>query len=263
VRYRVRFGYDGTGFAGWARQPRARTVEGEILEVLRSNGLVPGETRHLEVASRTDRGVSARANALALDSTLDAPALLGQLNGIAPDIFFTATAPFPFPARIRAARRRRYRYYETPALMRRTEYREALAVFPGTIDVRSVGRGLPSAVPAIRPVEIARIAGGTGGPWVEIVAPSFVWGMVRKIVGACREVVAGRLTIDRLRRALEGAERLTLPLAEPEPLVLWEVEYVEPWTTEWRGPNRRQAAALSRAAGVARARAAVHASLTE
>jgi len=65
--------------------------------------------------------------------------------------------------------------------------------------------------------------------------------MVRKVVAALREVDAGRLTLPRLNASLAGSERLTLPLAEPEPLVLWRVEYDVPWQFFWGGPNRHQA----------------------
>jgi hypothetical protein len=64
--------------------------------------------------------------------------------------------------------------------------------------------------------------------------------MVRKMVAALREVDEGRLTADRLEAALHGRVRLTLPLAEPERLVLWDVEYPFPWQYRWAGPNRHQ-----------------------
>ena len=48
--------YDGTAFAGWARQPGHRTVQGELergLEILLREPVT------LTVAGRTDRGVHA------------------------------------------------------------------------------------------------------------------------------------------------------------------------------------------------------------
>lgn len=263
ARWRVRFGYDGVGFRGWARQPGHRTIEGEMLRGLWAAGVVPRSTSHLEVASRTDRGVSARANALALTSRLEARALLRVLNGLTPEIYFTAAAPMAETARVRQALGRTYRYFEEPAHRDLEAYRAATSMFRGTIDVRSFGRALPSAVPIWRRVERMELRVTESGWEVEVEAPSFVWGMVRKMVGACRKVAEGRLTLPRLRRALEGRERLTLPIAEAEALVLWEVRFADPWTVEWAGPNRHQAAGLAAARGSARARAAVRASLTE
>jgi tRNA U38,U39,U40 pseudouridine synthase TruA len=80
-----------------------------------------------------------------------------------------------------------------------------------------------------------------GGLVVEVRAPSFVWGMVRKIIAALREYDAGRVTLSQLEGAVRGQVRLTLPMAEPEGLVLWDVEYPVQWTVHWKGPNRRQA----------------------
>lgn len=205
----------------------------------------------VEVASRTDRGVSARANALALRSPLPGLTLLRTLNGIDPNLFFTAARAIPEDYRVRRAVRRTYRYFEaTPPhdVVRRAE---AAALFSGEVDVRSVGRAIPSARAVRRPIESVSVLPVPGGAVIEVRAPAFVWGMVRKIVAALREVDAGRLSIARLRAALDGTERLTLPMAEPEPLVLWEVDYELPWTVTWRGPNRPQvAAAARRAAGL-------------
>lgn len=241
MRWLVRLGYDGSGFYGWSRQPGLRTVEGEIRAGLTRQGIAPSAAAaRLEVASRTDRGVSARANALTVASERTGPALLRGLNGIAPDIFAAAATPVPDPFAVRRATRRVYRYFEPGHLASLDRWQEAAQLFRGTIDVRSFGRGLKADLPAARTVEAVEVRAAPGGLVVEFRASSFVWGMVRKMVGALREHEAGRLPLPRLRAALEGRERLTLPLAEPERLVLWEVEYPVPWTVFWSGPNRHQ-----------------------
>src|SRR5262245_24032389 len=59
VRLRLDIGYDGSDFAGWARQPERRTVQGVIEAALgRLLRLDPEPT--LTVAGRTDAGVHAR-----------------------------------------------------------------------------------------------------------------------------------------------------------------------------------------------------------
>ncbi len=195
---------------------------------------------HLEVASRTDRGVSARANALALRSDLSGPNLLRSLNGLSPELFFTAAVRLADDARVRSAVRRVYRYYEAATAPDLARWRGAARRFVGTVDARSFGRGLGAGAPVWRDVESVTVDPVDGGLQIEVRAPSFVWGMVRKIVAALREHDAGRLPLARLEGALRGRERLTLPLAEPEPLVLYEVEYPFPWTVRWRGPTRHQ-----------------------
>ncbi|MGH2714176.1 MAG: tRNA pseudouridine(38-40) synthase TruA, partial [Thermoleophilaceae bacterium] len=49
--------YDGSGFAGWARQPGLRTVQGVLEDAIAT---VLRREVTLTVAGRTDRGVHAR-----------------------------------------------------------------------------------------------------------------------------------------------------------------------------------------------------------
>ena len=195
-------------------------------------------------------------NALALESDLPGPALLRALNGLSPEVFFTRATSIPPSFRVRAATRRVYRYFEFAPPARAGRWQEAARCFSGEVDVRSLGRGLPTGSPQWRTVDAVDVVSGPGGLVIEVRARSFVWGMVRKIVGALREVDAGRLSAARLRRALAGTERLTLPMAEAEPLVLWDVEFPIEWPFTWTGPNRHQARGWeeARAQAVARQR---------
>jgi tRNA pseudouridine38-40 synthase len=241
TRWLLRFGYDGRGFSGWARQPGQRTVEGEIRRGLRHFGIVPaGESGSVAVASRTDRGVSARGNALVLASELGGEAILRAMNGISPEIYFTAAAPVPHEFRVRHSLGRTYRYFDATPVHSPRARAAAIRRLRGRIDVRSFGRGIAPGEPCWRTIDSFESRPIPGGTVLEVRAPSFVWGMVRKMVAAIREVDAGRISIDRLGSAVEGRSRLMLPLAEAEPLLLWQVEYPFPWAFEWTGPNRHQ-----------------------
>ena len=240
-RWLVRFGYDGAGFAGWARQPGLRTIESEIRDGSVRCGLTDDpEGLRLEVASRTDRGVHARANALALSTSVPGPALLRALNGIAPEIWFERAAPVPEGFRVRSARLRWYRYFEPSKDQDLPKWRAAADCFQGPIDARSFSRGLPKETPAVRPVEAVSVTRVGGWLRIDVRAPSFVWGMVRKMVSAMRGVAAGTIPLDDLRAAVAGRSLLSLPLAEPERLVLWEVVHGVPWTERAEIPTRRQ-----------------------
>ncbi len=100
VRVRIDLAYDGTEFAGWARQPGLRTVqavlEGALATVLRSasRGEVPPR---VTVAGRTDAGVHARGQVTHVDVPVGAweglvgrtgrtaeEALLLRLTGVLP-----------------------------------------------------------------------------------------------------------------------------------------------------------------------------------
>ena len=69
ARVRLDVAYDGTGFAGWAKQPGLRTVQGAleeaIAQLLARTPPAPG----LVVAGRTDAGVHATGQVAHLDLT--------------------------------------------------------------------------------------------------------------------------------------------------------------------------------------------------
>ncbi|MGI0132269.1 MAG: tRNA pseudouridine synthase A [Thermoplasmata archaeon] len=247
TRWLIQFGYDGAGFSGWARQPGARTVEGEIRRGVVKLGLVRSlGTAAISVASRTDRGVSARANALTLNSPLGGPALLRALNGIAPDIVFRAAAPIASAFDPRHATSRTYRYFAPARGHSLSAWKSNVALLTGRLDVRSFGREVPADRPLWRDVDHVSVR--RKGRWMvlEIRARSFVWGMVRKIVATLRLLEEGDLTPAEVTAAVRGERRLTLPLAPPEPLVLWKVDYPIVWTYRSRSWARRQVAYLQR-----------------
>jgi tRNA pseudouridine38-40 synthase len=98
--------YDGSEFAGWARQPGRRTVQGVLEEALAT------VLRHevaLTVAGRTDRGVHALGQ---VASHAGDPAPARSLNGVLPRdlrVLASEAAEDGFDAR-RDARSRTYRY---------------------------------------------------------------------------------------------------------------------------------------------------------
>ncbi|WP_248256604.1 tRNA pseudouridine synthase A [Georgenia sp. EYE_87] len=75
VRVRLDLAYDGTDFAGWARQPGLRTVQGVLEDALTTVLRLPAPAR-LTVAGRTDAGVHARGQIAHLDVPRDAWAAL-------------------------------------------------------------------------------------------------------------------------------------------------------------------------------------------
>jgi tRNA pseudouridine38-40 synthase len=70
VRVRIDFGYDGTDFAGWAKQPGLRTIEG-TLEQAFAQVLRMDVSPRIVVAGRTDAGVHAAAQVAHVDIPLE------------------------------------------------------------------------------------------------------------------------------------------------------------------------------------------------
>ena len=122
MRLRIDFSYDGTDYAGWAKQPGLRTVEGELEAGLAR--VLRHEVR-LTVAGRTDAGVHARGAVAhvdvepgafsALPSRSSRPpeeAAVTRLAGVLPaDVVVRSVrvAPEGFDARF-SALSRRYSY---------------------------------------------------------------------------------------------------------------------------------------------------------
>jgi tRNA pseudouridine38-40 synthase len=134
VRLRLEIAYDGTNFAGWTKQPKLRTVQGELETALATVLQRHGPAPTLTVAGRTDAGVHALGQVAHVDVTVaqlaslaerkprhpgldgvaEAAALARRLNGIAglsSDVFVRSStiAPEGFDARFSAVWRR-YEY---------------------------------------------------------------------------------------------------------------------------------------------------------
>lgn len=87
-----RLAYDGTGFRGFQRQPDVRTVEDVIFDAFAALDVdLRGRERAYAAAGRTDAGVSALGQTIAVESPpwLSAGALNGELP---PEIRAWATA---------------------------------------------------------------------------------------------------------------------------------------------------------------------------
>ena len=208
--------YDGSGFAGWARQPGLRTVQGEVEEALATLSRRPVE---LTVAGRTDRGVHARGQ---VASHAGEPAPASGLNALLPDdVSALASEPAPdgFDAR-RDARARTYRYrvlarrapspFERgralwwPRPLDRPRLDACAAALVGTHDFTAFTPTDTNHVRFERDVfraEWAEEPGDVLSFWIE--ADTFMRHMVRILVGT----MLGGVRIEGFRRLLEGRPR--------------------------------------------------------
>lgn len=211
--------YDGRPFAGWAQQPDERSVEGEVLAVLRS--LLRQEVS-LEVAGRTDRGVHALGQVVSYAGP--APSL-SSLNALLPtEIAVTAAeaAPPGFSARYDAiSRSYRYRVWTRTSL---SPFHAAGALWwPYRLD-ESVLHAWAMRLPgehdfgAFTPSQthhrhyrrrVMRAAWRRDGDILEfsIEADSFLRHMNRILVGTMLEAASGRRPVDQIADLLEGRPR--------------------------------------------------------
>lgn len=85
MRYFMTFSYDGSDFKGYQKQPKARTIQGELESVLKK---INGDKNVSVVASgRTDAGVHAlnQKAHFELDDNMECDKLLHSMNSMLPD----------------------------------------------------------------------------------------------------------------------------------------------------------------------------------
>ena len=88
MRYFITFSYDGSKFKGYQKQPKGRTVQGEIEKVLKK--INSNKDISISASGRTDAGVHAynQKAHFDMDKTIDLDKLKNSLNGLLPkDIY--------------------------------------------------------------------------------------------------------------------------------------------------------------------------------
>ena len=204
MRLKLTLAYDGTGFRGWARQPGARTIEGELRTALEQ--VYPG-FGELAVAGRTDTGVHAHANVVSVDVGRGprVERAAEALNNALPEdasIVRAEQAPSDFHARF-SARKRSYRYRlwrrreRSPFEVRRSlwhpgglelqKLEAAAAMVIGEHDFRAFTPTETEHKSFVRTVEDARWHTRGEAVELEITADAFLRHMVRTLVGTMLE----------------------------------------------------------------------------
>ena len=216
--------YDGANFAGWAAQPGMRTVEGAL------SGALETVLRHpvkLSVAGRTDGGVHASGQVVSFETDSDLPpsSISYKTTAVLPkDLALRRSVQMDerFDAR-RDARSRSYEYrivndpVRSPLKRWREIYvsrkldfdllQESAKLVRGTHDFRAF---TPARTYHVR---FERIVSESG--WerdadllsYRITADSFLYGMVRTLVGTMLEVADGRREVASFVRLLSGGGR--------------------------------------------------------
>jgi len=240
--------YDGARFAGWQRQPEARTVQAEFEAVLER---LMGRRTVATGAGRTDAGVHALGQGVGFTATErwegKAGDLRRALNALLPhDVWVERVDGMQpgFDAR-RSATARRYRYLiatdEAGASPFRRPYEWALGrpldpALLRTAAAELVGehdfRGLAAAGAAtahyrcrVALAEWAPRADGAGMTFT-IEADRFLHHMVRFLVGAMVDIALGRRPPSDFPRLLAATDNLAAsPPAPPQGLYLVAVRY--------------------------------------
>ncbi|MGL4306364.1 MAG: tRNA pseudouridine(38-40) synthase TruA [Mycobacteriaceae bacterium] len=257
MRLRFDISYDGTNFAGWARQREQRTVCGVLEEKLSAIFRGPVE---LTVAGRTDAGVHASGQVAhcevtaeqlklinprgAKDGEPDFPALVRRLARFLPEdvrVMYIRQVPVDFDARF-SALRRHYEYRLTTADFGSMPLEnKGIVAWPRKVDVTAMEAASATLLglhdfaafckrregaTTIR--ELQRFDWEQQGDYVTafVQADAFCWSMVRSLVGAVLSVGEGRRSVQWCADLLQERARSSAILVAPaHGLSLVQVDY--------------------------------------
>jgi tRNA pseudouridine38-40 synthase len=213
--------YDGSGFAGWSRQPGFRTVQEEVERALAV--VLRLDSVSLTVAGRTDAGVHAWGQ---VASYAGEPASLRSLNALLPEdvaVLSCSAAPDGFDAR-RDATSRAYCYRVLVRPARPSLARGRVLHWRGGVDTALLSECASALVgthdfTAFTPTETEHVHfarqvvaafwrvmdGGLLEFWIE--ADAFMRQMNRVLVGTMLEVGSGRRSVEAFVELLEGRPR--------------------------------------------------------
>lgn len=220
-----RIAYDGRAFRGYQRQPDQHTIEGTLLDAIERLDIDPFREPGYAAAGRTDAGVSAleQTVAIACPSWLDAAALNGQLpETIVAWASADVHASF-HPRHDAVARRYTYVSHATDVNIERA--RAASDRLEGTHDFQHLTADREDTIRTVTSLDIHR-----EDPFLvfSITAPGFLRHQVRRIVTLVTDVGRGERSLEKIDPILAGD---TLPghrgiaPAEARYLVLTAVDY--------------------------------------
>jgi tRNA pseudouridine38-40 synthase len=216
--------YEGTGFAGWAAQPERRTVEGVLSEALST---VLRQPVKMSAAGRTDAGVHASGQVVSFraDTELGPGLISYKTTAVLPkDVALRRCVAVwdDFDAR-RDARSRTYEYrlvndeIRSPLQRHHAGYapqrldlellQEAASLVEGTHDFRAFTPQKSYHVRFERIVTRSRWSRHDDLLRYRISADSFLYGMVRTLVGTMLEVAGGKRDLTEFDRLLSGGKR--------------------------------------------------------
>jgi tRNA pseudouridine38-40 synthase len=244
--------YDGSGFAGFARQPGLPTVQGQLESALST--VLRRSIAETVGAGRTDAGVHALGQVVSLEIDTpegDCAGLVRSLNAlVGPRIVVTGArlAPPGFSAR-HSAVAREYHYRVVPGPIPPLFLAPYAWWVKGSLDLNSMRDGAAALLGehdfrsfcvaasaegkrTVRRLDVIEIGPesvmGEHAIVVRVVGNAFLHSMVRTIVGSLVEVGLGRRPVTWIAEALVARDRSSAgPTAPAAGLTFWHVTYPE------------------------------------
>lgn len=235
--------YDGSEYHGWQIQPGFKTIQGTLTDVIRD--LVDREVRVFG-ASRTDAGVSALGQVALVQ--LDLPIPVENLaraitHKLPPDIAVAEAVEVPQGfGLIGEVKRKLYRYsiftgrlrpvlqirhcWHLPTKLDIAAMARAAAMLIGKKDFKSFAAAADKRQSSVRTIFRCDVNQSDDWIYFEVEGDSFLYNMVRNIVGTLVEVGCGRMEPEKIKEILEAKDRTAAgPIAPAGGLCLIRIMY--------------------------------------
>lgn len=235
--------YDGSKYHGWQIQPEQRTIQGELTKAI--SELIGWKVR-VCAASRTDAGVSALGQIalIQIDSPIPTERLAKAINDRLPADIVVCKAtevPLRFDV-IGAVKSKLYRYtihtgkvqpvlqirhcWHVPAKLDTAAMAEAAKMLVGEKDFKSFASAADQRESSVRTIFRCDVTGEDDWMYVDVEGDSFLYNMVRNIVGTLVEVGIGRWKPEKINEILEAKDRTAAgPIAPAAGLCLMHIKY--------------------------------------
>ncbi len=245
MRYFMTFTYDGSKFKGYQKQPRSKTVQGEIEKALQK---MSGDKVDIYASGRTDAGVHAlnqRAH-FDLNMNITVSKLKQALNSLLPDTIYVKNieeVSEMFHARFNV-KAKEYIYkinmgeydpiekdyvYQYNKKLDVVAIERALKYIEGTHDFKSFTKAddeKDNYVRTIVQTNLFRDLKNVNKITISFLGTGFMRYMIRNIVGTLIEIGEGRRKSEDIIEILEAKDRRKAGItAKPEGLYLKDVFY--------------------------------------
>jgi len=219
----LRIAYDGSSFSGSQRQPNGNTVENSIIDSMIDMGAIENtsELEMFRMASRTDRGVSARENLLNVaiaGKDLSRNNILKRLNNALSSVWITGFSSQSHSRPIEKT----YNYYLMNRGYDQGALNELCDIFSGTNNYSSFSKHNPQKDP-VRTITVDYFINDYAVV-LSFKGMGFLWQMCRRIASAFIMNLKGDLGIEDMRAMLYEGASSNIASADPLNLVLAKID---------------------------------------
>lgn len=235
MRYFITFSYDGSKYNGYQKQPRVKTIQGELEKALKQ--INAGKNVVLSASGRTDAGVHAynQSAHFDLDTQITCTKLKQALNSLIPDDIYVKNVyetNLDFHARFNV-KAKEYIYkinmgnynpiekdyvYQYNKKLDIPEMERALKYLEGTHDFRSfvkIDEEKDDYTRTIVQTSLIRDVKNVNEITISILGTGFMRYMVRNIVGMLIEIGEGKYRSEDIISILEMKDRTKAGICAP------------------------------------------------